>query len=242
MKRKAFTLIELLVVITIIAALIAILLPAIGIAKQLARKSTCAGHLQQINKCLQLYAEDYNGLYPLAWIEQAWEIDSDDPAIGRKMGWMRRLYGYVKEKNLYKCPSFAEAGYEYNYFLGTRAAYADRRLRGYTIDQSRCQVRQDWFQYPSIYVLGGDCNRKPFSPQDCDRDDYTQDCLGWKQIASAQPDIFWNPWHRNGLNVMFADGHVNWYDQFVSNAMTFVYNDYTNWTNALPEPKFPGNI
>jgi len=91
-------------------------------------------------------------------------------------------------------------------------------------------------EYPSVYVLGGDCNRIPFTPEDCDRDDYTQQCLGWKDLALAAPEIFWEPWHDGGLNVIFADAHVNWYTNFVGNAMTFSYNDYKNWDEALPTP------
>ncbi len=250
-RRKSFTLIELLVVIGIIGILMAIILTPIHRAREYARQTSCASNLQQINKCLQIYAEDYNDRYPLASMDELWEwdhddlndpIDPSDPNGPKKlMGWMRRLLEYIKDKKVYKCPSFARRNDEFNYFLGVRAGYALRRQQGKEIDDSRVCLRKGWVEYTSIYVLGGDCNRIYFSPTDCDRDDYTQPCLGWKDVA-ANDSNFWAPWHRDGLNVMFVDGHVNWFDHHVPNQMTYSYKDYTDWANALAGPEYPGNI
>ena len=233
LKSKAFTLVELLVVIGIIVILVAILLPALSGAKEMARKSSCASNLQQMTKCLQFYAEDHYERYPLAWKTQLWD-DLDGPGWDEKAGWMRRLYTYVgQNRQVYKCPSFARAEDEFHYFLGTRAAYARRFLEVYDVELSRVPLRRDWIQYPAAYVLGGDCNRK-FAVMDCDRDDYTQPCLGFAAEMKAEPGAFWEPWHSNGLNVIFADAHVNWYSRHDGSTMTYSYDDYTDWQGALP--------
>ena len=65
-ERKAFTLIELLVVVSIIALLVAILLPALSKAREQSRRVVCASNLKQIGMLLEYYCADYNSLYPPA--------------------------------------------------------------------------------------------------------------------------------------------------------------------------------
>ncbi|MHB1767966.1 MAG: type II secretion system protein [Phycisphaerae bacterium] len=60
----AFTLIELLVVISIIALLIALLLPALARAKILAERIQCASNLQQLGIAMNEYANEFRGQYP----------------------------------------------------------------------------------------------------------------------------------------------------------------------------------
>ena len=62
---RGFTLIELLVVISIIALLIALLLPAIRGAKDIARQVTCLSNERQMGQVLQAYVGEADGFFPL---------------------------------------------------------------------------------------------------------------------------------------------------------------------------------
>lgn len=63
-KSEAFTLIELLVVISIIAILMAIMMPALRKAREQARLSMCKSNLKQISSAATIYAVDNSGKFP----------------------------------------------------------------------------------------------------------------------------------------------------------------------------------
>lgn len=61
---RAFTLIELLVVISIIALLIAVLLPALQSARTVAKQVTCGTNMKSLGTDMHVFSADFDGRFP----------------------------------------------------------------------------------------------------------------------------------------------------------------------------------
>src|SRR5688572_11431146 len=81
LRRRAFTLIELLVVVAIVAVLTAILLPVLGLARESARRVTCANNLRQLAAACTMYQNERRAYpWPNLWPDDITVRLADDVA------------------------------------------------------------------------------------------------------------------------------------------------------------------
>ncbi len=96
--QKGFTLVELLVVITIIAMLMALLIPVVGRARESARRTQCMNNQHQIGEAMQVYATSQNGLIP-----PSLSLSPPDPNNNSKQyvfGWAQGLMSQLGRDDL----------------------------------------------------------------------------------------------------------------------------------------------
>jgi len=98
-RLSGFTLVELLVVISIIALLIAILLPSLKRAREQAKDTVCRSNLHQQGLNIQYYLQDNSERLPYIKGEGA---NNTGPYYQYQV--IFRLWPYVKELELYQCP------------------------------------------------------------------------------------------------------------------------------------------
>lgn len=107
-SKRAFTLIELLVVIAIIAILAAILFPVFAQAREKARQTACLSNCKQIGLGIMMYAQDYDEILPSSWMNNGPGATAPygiDPGPGPYRTWQYNIMPYLKNKEVFKCPS-----------------------------------------------------------------------------------------------------------------------------------------
>jgi len=200
MRRRSlgFTLIELLVVITIIALLIAMLLPAIKQARESARITICASNQKQLGLSVVLYAGDHEDLLPPVRTH----VDDISPVsiyIANNNtggpGWtgLGLLYpaGYVLQPLTYYCPSTPE-GYYHTY----------RGWHGFAEGWNTDKLVRSGYNYRNGDYFEVDLH----SEFDAEGRALIFDNLAW---VAAEPEV--HPNHLAGLNASFADTSVIWF-------------------------------
>ena len=132
-KRRGFTLVELLVVISIIALLMAILMPALNRARELGRRAVCMGNLKQLALAWVMYADENGGdlvngeagdwtrtrpnptppptdiVIQPPWVSDIPLDNNGNPTINKRQQERKirdgALWEYAKNPKVFKCPA-----------------------------------------------------------------------------------------------------------------------------------------
>jgi len=145
-RSYAFTLIELLVVIAVIAVLMAILMPALNLARDQGRKAVCSNNLHGMALANQEYATDwddwgvpcrfYENRKAVEWVANA----AFRKYIGYGKGDQSNPASLFQTQKKFKCPSDAQEAWQHAY--GAESGYKDGTLVSYSFNI------EDW--YPSV--------------------------------------------------------------------------------------------
>ena len=250
-KAKAFTLLELLVVVGILTVLIAILLPAAVRARHQAVRLKCQANLRTIGQALTMYVQQY-GVYPcyshvrsqaIIWPvrlrpflggnrdvfycpaqDERCEWKQDYPASVPRAGELASHYGYELGEPLLLYPrSFFSYGYN--------AMGASSRIWGgigYVTDGTHrglgMQADTDVAIFPGAGHIAA--NRVKVPSEMIAIADTTADGLSDCAISprAGAEHIMWPAKvHNGGANVLFCDGHVQWYLQ-----KDLLFSDWTD--------------
>jgi len=113
--RTGFTLIELLVVISIVALLVAILLPALSNARKAANTVKCLANIRQVGVCMTVYTGDNKTTYPEPYCARSWTVAGghinagyfgySSGAFNPRNTPTSLLWNYSASKELFHCPS-----------------------------------------------------------------------------------------------------------------------------------------
>ena len=213
-RGSAFTLVELLVVIGIIAILIAILMPVLGRARDQARGVACSSNLRQLMMGVHMFAADHKGHTPGNHVDvgnpdpekRSWlSGDQVDPAYTLANAPEKgTLFRYVKNAELYKCPSRDQMGGR-----GNGGAFTNEKF-DYTIAQVFAGARIAAIPAESKYVFLPSGTSGIFStPYFVEETSYRINNLnidgGWSNVDEHSDH------HRGGSYYAAMDGSVHWF-------------------------------
>ena len=190
-RPTGFTLIELLVVIAIIAILAAILFPVFARAREKARQASCQSNLKQTALGYLMYAQDYDEWFPGF-------INGRSP--GPRPEWFRVIEPYVKNTQIYICPSsglriapnrYSTSNHSSSTgdYWGYRMALIQRPADKFLIMDAAGASSSGAFGSRACTVYG------PYDPEQ--PPGHTLRCRGH----------IW-PIHNEMANIAFCDGHV----------------------------------
>lgn len=240
-NKRGFTLIELLVVIAIISILAAILFPVFARARENARRSSCQSNLKQIALGWMQYNQDYD--------ETMVRFNANSSLATE--GWGTALQPYIKNEQVYQCPSDslgpAAAGditsgggrymdYAYNGYLGITStlypANATAKLAALTQPSLTVMMTDFTPNWGRSYFTGSHVTASG-AVVACSTSD---GCSAGYALFPLEAGLR----HLEGQNFAFADGHVKWYVGVARTAALtrnrFVYNTATPGSTSGTNP------
>ncbi len=197
--RKAFTLIELLVVIAIISILASILFPVFARARENARRASCQSNLKQIGLGFLMYAQDYDERLPTTANGISGTFLWPDGTTSGRSYWNLKIYPYVKNIQVFNCPS---NNYRWGGGPDSGITYGANSVLLYSATDIGLSLAAIVNVSQTILVADSSNTITHTSGN------YTISST-YNTSSSARGFISYR--HLDGGNITFADGHVKWF-------------------------------
>ena len=231
--KHAFTLIELLVVISIIALLIALLLPAVKKSREYARRTVCMSNQRQQATAIGAYRSDQHGLLPMRHgMNPDGTADSFSQATALPWVFWYQGFGPVSESNADEVLDYFNGGRRALYCTSWEwpADPGDPYDLWYPDDPTyNHQVMStSWFFWLPTSGQTWDELRPDYETPDAERSDVFMGACT-QEIYPPESRIGELPYryivHGNeGLVTFFMDGHAAWGTEFERVAYSFNNN------------------
>jgi prepilin-type processing-associated H-X9-DG protein len=222
-RPGAFTLIELLVVIAIMMLLLGLLAPGLANARNKARLAACTSNLKQLGLAISMYCDDNNGrIAGLSGTYPTWTNTSPPFA------WSQLIYPYTKNHQLFKDPGWPAwmPDLPVSYYLNLLPACL---ASNETVNAGQYYLDLRALKHPSAFILlSEDLFVSP--QQEIDPTNETSDRTGFSGLFTNLPPI--HPGGRS--NFLFADGHVESFDKWNPDRMTYWFHTMANWNSTVP--------
>lgn len=212
--RRGFTLIELLVVIAIIVVLTALLLPSLSKARLHAQATVCSSNLRQVGMAALMYANDNEQWLPAATLAGStpgyWKLETAVYMRGKETDWNSMIKDWrFGVRGPYACPSFAGvSGPCQNHYKNNPGLYgglAWSNSISYSGNaQNRARLRK--FTNPYESALAGDS--LDVNQYYATLESYHYNYMYLYYLGSYPVDQRIARRHQNGLNILWADMHV----------------------------------
>jgi prepilin-type N-terminal cleavage/methylation domain-containing protein len=209
-----FTLIELLVVISIIALLIAILLPVLGTAREHARRTQCRSNARQIVIALFSYGSENREYFPTHTTGGV--TTALLPYLGMTVANLNgRSHVFICPSALGKPEDFTYgngwSGFDYGGLYGNttrREAYGYNRTPTIADSQNQAEMKTSGIRKPAVVFWSADCSGSEFRAGfwhyiPAYRHGGIVHAEGTYNALLEEPDA-------DGFNSSFLDGHAEW--------------------------------
>lgn len=234
--QRAFTLIELLAVVSIIALLIAILLPALSKARETTKNSQCQSNLRQLGVAQFAHAADNKAEFAdsKVWVSTPYDPTEMDSITDGT------LFNYVGDSpEIYLCPVAADVFGTYPAYQGIVRSYSQNHHIGDWPYFAGKQYNLDDIKRPSDLVVIGEENPDPIpgfsshGTEDSSLNTYFWSSVPLNAFASFHNVDGTGDINSGNSNAVFADGSVTLVDYRGSHTASFTY---THTGTGVTEP------